>query len=160
MSGFWHHFLPTLHLRKGESWMSHAMDLDTTKVHMLNIVSSVFAFYAATITSPDLNAVLITWKQYRCDQKILDFPNNQFYQGNILLETGKKTFVMACVTSSFFTISALTGKIRTHKSLRNREPKVEHPVQFVDTYPCGREESDGEHNFSSLRFRPTSIPHM
>ena len=62
------------------------LDLHSDRVHLLNV-------------------------QYRCDQQILQFSNDQYYSGRIL----------------------------SASRLSSRLPKVDRPISFVDTSPLGEE---------------------
>ena len=103
--------------------MKHAMDLDHVETHMLNIVSSFnnnqyfykvsFLTHALCRPSFSFDALPLS-QQYRCDSKILSFPNDYCYR----------------------------GKIKTDISVGNRTPEVEYPMRFVDTQ--GEEEYEGK----------------
>ena len=103
--------------------MKHAMDLDHVETHMLNIVSSFnnnqyfykvsFLTHALCRPSFSFDALPLS-QQYRCDSKILSFPNDYCYG----------------------------GKIRTAVSVGERTPEVEYPMLFVDTQ--GEEENEGK----------------
>ena len=74
----------------GESWFSHVMDVHPHKVHLLNV-------------------------QYRCDQRIMQFSNINFYE----------------------------SAVRTSRSVIDRQPVFQHAIGWINTFPNGEEESVG-----------------